>query len=76
MEKKIQMNTMIIAVMAAVLAVGIFAVWNWREIKDKELKVRAVDDCAKVAATAAKEGFNGAVYKVCVEDKGYISTIQ
>lgn len=71
MEKKIQMNTLIIAVMAAVLVVGVFAVWNWRE-----LKVKAIDDCAKVAAIAAKEGFNGAVYKVCVEDKGYISTIQ
>jgi len=76
MEKKIQMNTLIIAVMAAVLAVGIFAVWSWKEVKEKELKVKAIDDCAKEAATAIKEGFNGAVYKFCVEDKGYISTIQ
>jgi len=77
MEKKIQKSTMITAVMVAVLIVGVFAVWSWREMKEKELKIRAIDDCAKVAANAQSGGgFNGAVYKVCVEDKGYVSTIQ
>jgi len=77
MKNNIQNNTIIIALIAVNLVVGAFAIWNWKEVKEKELKINAVSECAKVAATADPDGgFNGAVYKVCVEDKGYESEIK
>jgi len=40
---------------------------------NKFLQIKAIDNCAKVASNLATTSaeFNGAVYKICVEDSGY-----
>ena len=44
---------------------------------DNAVKSKAVSECVKAANSSAVEGgFNGAVYKICVEDSGYKSQIK
>ena len=72
------MNTQIkdvgLVIMAIVVVIGLFM--GLPRI-DQLIKSRAITECGTVAASADKvSGFNGAVYKACVEDKGYTSSIQ
>ena len=61
-------------VMAIVLVV--IAVMAFPRV-DKALKSRAVNECANAAVNAAFEGgFNGAIYKICVEDSGFSTQIK
>ena len=62
----------------SVLGVG-FIVWNWVSLKEKQLKIKAIQGCAQVATgVTADKGleFNGWIYKTCLEDAGYQTKIK
>ena len=69
-------SPLIVALLAAVVVVGLLG-FNFLQLKEKQLKLEAIQGCAQVAAQAQPGGgFNGAVYKICVEDKGYETEIK
>lgn len=75
MEQIRKLNSpLIVAFLAAIVVVG-FLGWNFLQLREKELKIEAIQGCAEAAAQAG-ETFNGAVYKICVEDKGYATEIK
>jgi len=70
--EKISTSLAIIMVTMLIAGTVVFSVVRWGQLKEKELNAKAINDCASVAVSAPPGGFSGvAVYKVCVEDKGY-----
>jgi len=72
------MNTQVRDIGMVIMAICIIfvAVMAFPRI-DNALKSKAVSDCAKSAVNTAFEGgFNGAIYKICVEDAGYKTQIK
>lgn len=73
MEQSNKINPLIIlALLASVVIVGFF-VWNWVDLKEKQLKIEAIQGCSQVATGVETSGW---IYKVCVEDKGYRTQIK
>lgn len=77
MEQTRKLNSpLIVAFFAAVVVVGILGL-NYLNIREKQVRNDAIQACAAAAVSAQPEGgFNGAVYKICVEDKGYETRIK
>lgn len=61
-------------IIMAALAAG-FTV-AWKAVRLIELRNQAISECGQIAASAGSGSFNGAVYKICVEDKKYETKIQ
>lgn len=72
------MNTQVKDVGMAVLAIVIIAVALMAFPRiDNAIKSRTMSECAKAASSqTAESGFNGAVYKICVEDAGLKTQIK
>ena len=52
-------------------------VQSWNAVKISEVKNNAINGCAEIGSQSDPSGaFNGAVYKICVEDKGYQTQIK
>ena len=72
------MNTQVkdVGMVIMAIVVVIVAVMSFPKI-DKALRSRTIGECAKAAQMPNVEGgFNGAVYKICVEDSGYSTQIK
>lgn len=64
-----------IAFLTTVAIAGWFIV-AWKQIRLTELRNKAITDCADVAISSGTGSFNGAVYKICVEDKKYETKVK
>ena len=77
MEKINEIRSLIlVAIITAVIIAGLLG-FNFLKIREKQVRNDAIQACAAAAVSAQPEGgFNGAVYKICVEDKGYETGIK
>lgn len=73
MTKSNKISPLIVLVFLAGIAVAGFAVWNWVGLKEKQLKIEAIQGCAQIATATEASGW---IYKTCVEDKGYRTEIK
>lgn len=76
-QMKQNIGTILIGI-AFLAAVGVaaFFTMQWKETRLIELRNKAISDCAEVAVTSGGVTFNGAVYKICVEDKKYETQVK
>lgn len=76
-EEMKKTNIFSILIALATIAIMAFVAFNWVDLQKAELKIEAIKGCAEAAAQAHSEnGFNGAAYKICVEDQGYETKIK
>lgn len=65
-----------LAMVLVIVAGLVFVGWQWVQVQ----KIKAIHDviqgCAAAATASGNGGFNGAVYNVCVTDKGFHSSLQ
>lgn len=60
----------------ALLVIGIYFVFRWSDLRNIELRIRAINECIKDSYSVQPGVFNGAVYKICIEDKGYSTNVK
>lgn len=69
-------------IQAYVIAIAIIAFsvigWRWVDAQREQIKIRGVQECTEIAAKSGtdKYPFNGAVYSICMDDKGYSTNVK
>ena len=72
-------NILVYIIAASIItasAAAVYFAWQWGQVQKLTIQNDAIQGCAAAATAAAPGGFSGAVYNICVIDKGYDSSLK